>query len=159
MAELNPAVARVTGYTRYRIEGGVADGTATIHIVDRGGVSENIASRTDRDPILKGTKHRAAEEREVTVARGARDGRTLILVPEIKGNQATGLTLLHADFAGELPAEEARGVLSGYRGRYSALVDAVTETESAFDDSTLGRVPVIELLTQPVHVLAARWRQ
>src|SRR5207302_9699478 len=39
MAELNPALARVTGYTRYRIEGGVAAGTATIHIVDRGGAS------------------------------------------------------------------------------------------------------------------------
>ena len=31
-----------------------------------------------------------------------------------------------------------RAVLEGYQGRYSALVDAVTETESTFDDERLG---------------------
>ena len=44
-----------------------------------------LPSRTGRDPRLRGTKHRAAEEREVTVVRGASDGRTVILVPEAKG--------------------------------------------------------------------------
>ena len=163
MAELDPAVVTVTGYTRYRIEGSVAlsdsAGTATIHVVDRGGVSLDIPSRTDRDPILKGTKHRAAAEREVTVAKGARDGRTVILVPEIKGNQATGLTLLHAEFVDRAAAETAKAVLSGYRNRYSALVDAVTETEPVLEDDLLATVPLIDLLTEPVHVLAGRWRQ
>src|SRR5205823_2674800 len=107
---------------------------------------------------LKGTKHRAVEEREVTVAKGARDGRTLILVPEMKGNQPTGLTLLHARFADHLAAETAKAVLAGYRTRYSALVDAVTETEPTFDEDVLAEVPVIDLLTQPVHLLATRWR-
>ncbi len=50
-----------------------------------------LASRTERDPRLLGTKHHvAAEEREVTVARGGRDGRSLILVPETKGQTVTG---------------------------------------------------------------------
>jgi hypothetical protein len=38
------------------------------------------------------------------------------------------------------------------------LVDAVTETEASFDEGVLGRVPIVDLLTEPVHVLAARWR-
>ncbi|MDQ1394939.1 MAG: hypothetical protein QOG64_198, partial [Acidimicrobiaceae bacterium] len=158
LAELDPAVAQVTGYTRYRIEGGLSDGTATIHVVDRGGVARELQSRTDRDPVLKGTKHRAADEREVTVARGARDGRTVILVPEVKDNQPTGLTLLHVRFTEDLAPAAARSVLSGYRTRYAALVDAVTETEASFDEGVLGRVPIVDLLTEPVHVLAARWR-
>src|SRR5439155_9003481 len=42
VAQLDPAVVDVVGFTRYRIEGGLADGTATIHIVDRGGVARDI---------------------------------------------------------------------------------------------------------------------
>jgi hypothetical protein len=52
-----------------------------------------------------------------------------------------------------------RGVLHGYQGRYGALKDAVTETEPSFDDAILAEVPVIDLLTKPVYVLAERWRQ
>ena len=158
LAELDPAVVEVAGYTRYRIEGGVADRTATIHVVDRGGVSLEIPSRTDRDPLLKGTKHRASEEREVTVAKGARDGRTVILVPETKDNQVVGLTLLHTRFAENLTPDRMKKVLRGYRTRYAALADAVTETEPAFDEALLGEIPVVDLLTQPVHLLAERWR-
>ncbi|HUQ39654.1 MAG TPA: SIS domain-containing protein [Acidimicrobiales bacterium] len=158
LAGLDPAVAEVVGYTRYRIEGSVAGGDATIHVVDRGGVSRDIVSRTESDARLLGTKHRAVEEREVTVAKGRRDGRSLVLVPEAKDNQATGLTLLQVEFREQLDTEEMAGVLRGYRGRYNALADAVTETESSFDESLLSAVPVIDLLTEPVYVLAERWR-
>lgn len=57
-----------------------------------------------------------------------------------------------------LGTEAAKRVLSGYRTRYSALSDAVTETEPAFDDSRLGQEPIVDLLTEPVYALAARWR-
>jgi glucosamine--fructose-6-phosphate aminotransferase (isomerizing) len=157
LVHLDPAVAQVTGFTRYRIEGDVDDG-ATLHVLDRGGISVNLPSRTDSDPRLIGTKHRVAYEREVTVARGRRDGRTLVIVPELKGNQVTGLTLLHVEFRPRLAPDVARGVLQGYRGRYAALKDAVTETEPTFDDSRLADVDLVDLLTEPVYVLAERWR-
>ena len=159
LAALDGAVTEVTGYTRYRIDGSVVDGTATIHVVDRGGVALGISSRVDDNPQLLGTKHRAATEREVTVARGRRDGRTFVLVPETKDTQVVGITLLHARFHDRLPPADAQRVLQGYRDRYDALVDAVTETESAFDEEVLGRVEPIDLLTVPVHVLADRWRE
>ena len=157
LAELEPAVEQVTGFTRYRIEGDLADDTATIHVVDRGGISADLPSRTDRNPALRGTKHRVATEREVTVARGRFDQRTMIIVPEVKGNQATGLTLLHVTFHDRLAPEAARGVLQGYRGRYAALKDVVTETEPAFDDARLADFDVVDLLTEPVAELADRW--
>jgi hypothetical protein len=82
-----------------------------------------------------------------------------VLVPESKGQQVTGMTLLHVRFRDVLPADRAKAVLSGYRTRYSALADAVTETEPVFDDARLGDEPIVELLTQPVYELAKRWRR
>jgi glucosamine--fructose-6-phosphate aminotransferase (isomerizing) len=152
LANLGPSVEEVAGYTRYRIEGDV------ITVVDKGGVAASIPSRTTGNSQLRGTKHRAAFEREVTVARGRSDGRTVVLVPETKDNQVTGMTLLHVRFADTLDADTARQVLAGYRDRYEALVDAVTETEPRFDDSRLADVPFIDLMVEPVHVLAERWR-
>jgi glutamine---fructose-6-phosphate transaminase (isomerizing) len=158
LSELDASVESVNGFTRYRIEGGIAPG-ATIHVVDRGGIAMGIPSRTNRNPVLRGTKHRAAEEREVTVARGRSDGRTVIFVPETKDAQVTGMTLLHVTFHQALSPALARQVLSGYRNRYAALADAVTETEPVFDDEVLATVPLVDLLTEPVNVLADRWRR
>ena len=159
LAALDAAVAEVTGFTRYRIEGSVADGTATVSVVDRGGVARDLPSRVDSDARLLGTKHRAATEREVTVARGRRDGRTIVLVPETKDANVVGMTLLHARFHERLDPEAAQRVLLGYRDRYDALVDAVTETEPTFRQEVLGTVDIVDLLTQPVHSLADRWRE
>jgi hypothetical protein len=80
------------------------------------------------------------------------------MVPEVKGQQVVGMTLLHVHFHDRLAADRARAVLAGYRTRYAALTDAVTETEPTFDDARLGLEPIVDLLTQPVYELARRWR-
>jgi glucosamine--fructose-6-phosphate aminotransferase (isomerizing) len=159
LVSLAPAVAEVRGWTRYAIDGSV-DGEATIQVVDKGGIARDIASRAETDPrpLLRGTKHRAATLREVTVAKGGTDGRTVVLVPEIARGNVVGITLLHAHFAERLEPAAMRRVLEGYQARYSALVDAVTETQPTFDDSRLAVIDVIDLLTSPVHVLAIGWR-
>lgn len=127
-------------------------------MVDRGGIARDLPLRTERNPLLRGTKHRVAFEREVTVAVGRSDGRSLVLIPEAKGNQCTGITLLHCRFIDQLPSGRMRSVLEAYRDRYAALKDAVTETEPTFRDDLLGTLPPVELLTTPVNVLADRWR-
>ena len=157
LGALDDAVEEVLGYTRYRIDWAPVDPTAVV--IDQGGVAREMPSRTARDPRLLGSKHRAAEEREVTVVRGASDGRTVILVPEAKGLQVTGMTLLHVRFADRLPSERAAAVLSGYRTRFNALSDAVTETEPTFDQDRLGEESITDLLTEPVYELARRWRR
>jgi glutamine---fructose-6-phosphate transaminase (isomerizing) len=157
LVALDPAVEQVTGFTRYRIEGDVARDDATIHVVDRGGISLDLRSRTDDDPRLIGSKHRVATTRDVWVVRGA-DGRILVIVPEVKDNVTVGITLLHARFATHLPADVARTVLQGYQGRYGALRDAVTEAIPTFDDSRLATFDVVDLLIVPVNVQAERWR-
>ena len=134
LADISPAFAEVRGFTRYRIENVTDDATATITVVDRGGIARDLASRSVRSPQLRGTKHRVANEREVLVARGRSDGRPIVLVPEVKDGQTVGLTLLHVRFADLLPTSTARGVLQGYRNRYAVLRDAVQETEPTFRD-------------------------
>ena len=159
LAALDLAVAEVTGWSRYRIEGDVASASSpevTIWLTDRGGTALGIESRTVANPQLRGGKHRAAYEREVTVARGS-DGRTVLHIPETKDGTATGLTLLHCRFVPRLRAPAMRAVLMSYRGRYGALADAVTETLPWFRDDLLGTLDVFDLLTRPVYVLAEHW--
>jgi glutamine---fructose-6-phosphate transaminase (isomerizing) len=158
LCDLDPAVEEVRGYIRYRVDGlDDPTGPATAVVVDRGGISLSFPSRTDRDPTLRGSKHKVAVERLVYVAKGY-DGRTIVLVPEVKDNQTTGIALLHVKFHDRLPASVMRGVLQGYRERYGALHDMVTETEPTFREDLLGELDVLDLLTIPVTDLAVRWR-
>src|SRR6266508_3147405 len=157
VAELDPAVASATGFTRYRIAGDPSGEGATIEVADRGGVSLEIPSRTDSDHRLRGTKQRVAAERQVLAARGRGDGRSFVLVPQVKGDHVTGLVLLHVELRDRLPAARMRRVLEGYRGRLAELRSAVTETEPAFEESLLGELPVARLLTEPIEVLADHW--
>ena len=157
LADLDPAVEAVVGYTRYAIEGDPAL-EATISIVDRGGLSLEVPSRVETNSQLRGTKRRVASEREVLVARGRSDGRTVIFVPELKGGTCTGITLLHVRFHDQLPAAIVRGVLQGYDRRYDRLVDWVTETEGSFRDDLLADLSMADLLILPISDAADHWR-
>lgn len=161
LAYLDRAVAEVQGHTRYSIEGMTADPTteqATVAVIDRGGISLTLQSRTKASPELTGTKHQVAIEREVLAERGRYDGRTLVFIPEVEAGTTVGITLLHVRFCGRLPATVAREVLQGYRKRYLILRDTVTETESVFDESLLSEIETVDLLTAPISDLADRWR-
>ncbi len=158
VADLDAAVSAVTGFTRYQIEGDIVGGAATITIIDRGGMSKNLTSRVDRNSQLVGTKRRVASDQEVLVARGRSDNRTVIMVPETKGGQTTGITLLHVMFQDRLAAPAMRAVLQGYDRRYDRLVDWVTETEGAFREDRLAEVSVADLLILPISDMADHWR-
>jgi len=151
LAALDAAVDEVVGFTRYGIE------AATLAVVDRGGLSRNLTSRADSDPVLRGTKRYVAENREVLVARGRGDGRIVILVPEVKGVTCTGLTLLHVRLRDRLSVADARRCLQGYDNRYDRLVDWVSETEGSFDDERLADIDVAELLIAPISETADHW--
>ena len=157
LAALEPAVERVTGYTRYVIVGDPASGQAGATVIDKGGSAAGLRSRTESNPVLQGTKNLVARQRMVTAGKGS-DGRTLVFVPETKGNEVTGITLLHVDYRDRLAPATARAVLEGYQTRMAALTDAVLETEPSFDDDVLGELPIVDLLTEPVHLLSDAWR-
>ena len=158
LADLDPTVAEVTGWIRYELDGDPDSGEVPASIVDRGGIALEIPSRVERTGSLRGTKHTVAVERQVFVTRGREDGRTLVIVPETKDDRATGLTLLHVRFHDHVQVAAARGALQGYRNRWSALRDAVLETEPTFREDLLERVPTADLLVEPIRALADRWR-
>ena len=157
LVALDPAVESVVGYTRYAIDGDPELG-ATVNVVERGGISRGIPSRVDRVPELRGTKRRVASDHEVLVAKGRNDGRTVILVPELKGIHPTGITLLHVALVPTMAAGVARTVLEGYRNKYRLLADWVTETEVTLRDDLLASIPTLDLLTLPASELADHWR-
>lgn len=157
LAELDPAVKTVTGYTRYRIIGGDDLASATVEVISRGGVGKGLRSRTESDPRLRGTKALVAREQELMVAAGRSDGRHVVIVPEIRRRIPVGLALLHVELVDHLPAATARSVLQGYRRRYQALRDAVTETEDELDEQVLEAQTMLDLLTVPILDLADRW--
>ena len=160
LAVLGGLVDDVLGYTRYRIDGRVTDTVVepTVAVIDSGGLGRDLRSRTADNPVLRGTKRRVAAEQRVLVARGAADGRTVLIVPEVKDKHTTGLTLLHVTLRPDLGVAALRSVLEGYRERYTALRDAVLETEPAFRDDVLTSIGVVSLMTDPVNDLAAHWR-
>jgi glucosamine--fructose-6-phosphate aminotransferase (isomerizing) len=99
-----------------------------------------------------------AVEHTVLVAKGRNDGRTVVIVPEIKDGEPTGLSLLHVRLNDNLSLAALRSVLQGYRNRYAAIKHAVTETEPVFRDDLLIDVSVLDLMTEPVNLLAEHWR-
>lgn len=151
LSDLDPAVEEVTGFIRYRVDG------SSIEVIDRGGIARDLTSRVERSNVLVGTKRRVADEREVLVARGRSDQRTVIMVPEVKGGYCTGITLLHLRFKNRMESAEMRGVLQGYDRRYNRLVDWVTETEGSFDEARLADVSVADLLIKPISEMADLW--
>jgi len=155
---LDPAVAEITGYTRYRIDGAPQDPQSSLTVVAKGGIAAALPSRTDADHRLRGTKQLVALERQPLAAVGRSDGRTVLIVPEIVGGRTSGLVLLHVRFHDRLTSGQAARVLDAYRGRLAALRSTVTETEATFDDTRLADVDLVDLLTEPVYVLAERWR-
>ncbi len=158
LADIDPAVAEVTGWIRYELDGDLDGGEVSVSIVDRGGIALDIPSRAERSGLLRGTKHTVAIERQVFVTKGREDGRTVVIVPETKDDRAVGITLLHVRFREHLSVPAARGALQGYRNRWSALRDAVLETELTFREDLLPEVSTADLLVEPIRELADRWR-
>ena len=93
------------------------------------------------------------------MAKGRSDGRTIVIVPEVKDGDDHRASPCCTSASPTASRHRRPAACSpGYRRRYAALHDAVTETEPTFRDDLLAEVPVVDLLTEPVNVLADRWR-
>ncbi len=158
LAALDPLVEEVTGHSRYRIEGDPGEEDCRIYPVDSGGLSRDIATRTQSDHRLRGTKRSVAVDRRVLLARGRLDGRLFLLIPEVEGGSTRGLLLIHIRLAEAARRGTLKAALEGYRNRFAQLRDAVTETEPTFREDLLERLTVEEALLSPIGRLAERWR-
>ena len=119
-----------------------------------------LASRTDARPAP--ARHEAPRRARARGhgGRGRRDGRTLIIVPEVKGNADDRA---HAA-ARRVPRpprgrRRARGVLQGYRDRYAALQGRRHRDRADVRRRRARRRRRSSTCSpSPVYVLADRWR-
>ena len=156
---LDEMVASINGHTRYSIEGDPRSGQATVSVIEQKGSASDLTSRVQGNPSLRGTKSLTAREQVVWITKGKSDGRNVILIPEVSRGVTTGITLLHIDVKEEIDIEARKRILEGYKQRLFALRDAVTETQDTFDEAVLQNISIIDLLTEPVVVLAQNWNQ
>ena len=162
---VQPAVESVEGWARYRVEGLGEDGapveSTTLVIEKRGGVSATLPSRAEGGAPLKGTKRGVVGSRRPFVGTGAKDGRSLAIVPLVDARlRCTALALLHLRFREAMPVEEKVRVL-GPR-RLEEIVNGVTETDVAWSDALLDPVSPKDLVSRPpqqvVEAILARAR-
>ena len=133
LADLDPAVAEVLGFTRYGIEGG------TITVVDAADCRWGSPARR----AATGPHGHQAHRRHQRAARRPRPQRRAHrhLRSRGQGERGDQHPLLRVRFEDRLGAATMPGVLQGYDRRYDRLVDWVSETEGGFDDRLLGELP------------------
>jgi len=154
LAALSEVVDSVTGGTRYQVD--LAADPPSIRLGARDGVARSMRSRVEHDLRLRGTKLLVAERRRVLLTRGLRDGRLVVIVPEVADGVTAGLSLLHVGLRESVPGEVLRRVLARYDPERERQVAAVlTETADAVDDDRLERLGPETVLAEPVEQLAA----
>jgi glucosamine--fructose-6-phosphate aminotransferase (isomerizing) len=141
-------VVSVLGTTRYRV------GDGTLALTARTGSSVGVPTRTDADPTLRGTKRQAAVEQQVLMTRGRKDGRLVMLVPEVTEGRTVGLLLLHVGLPETVVPDVALRSLRAFRHRHEEIVAAVTEVVPTFPVDALATIRLEDVLTGPVPRVA-----
>ena len=60
---------------------------------------------------------------------------------------------MHVELEENLTEQAARHVLEGYKDRFTAISDYITETEPTFRADILASIPVADLLIAPIEDL------
>ncbi len=155
---VQPAIAGVTGLSRYAIDGLDPDGSAgpdaRISATEQTGSAAGIPSRTVGGAPLKGTKRSVVQERRAFLGVGAKDGRRIAIVPLVDHRfTVNALALLHLDFKEEMTLREKVAALGD---GYDDIVNGVTEADVAWSDDLLDPIPPGELFTTEPTAIAKR---
>jgi glucosamine--fructose-6-phosphate aminotransferase (isomerizing) len=103
-----------------------------------------------------GTKRTIVSTGHVYIGRGKSDGASIVIIPLLgENNFVSNLLLIHVDYNELLSLREKREVL-GYR--YNDIRNLVNEYNIVWDDQYLAKIPLAELLSEPVEELAGRIR-
>jgi len=161
VSRIQPAISAVRGYTVYAInnldvQGNPAEGS-TIAIRKKGGVTKDMKSRADISAMLMGTKRTIVSTGHVYIGKGKADGASIVILPILGENEfVSNLLLLHVDYNELLSISKKKEVL-GYR--YNDIRNLVNEYNIVWDDNYLEKIPLADLFSEPVDVLAGRIKQ
>ena len=161
VSRIQPAISAVRGYTVYAInnldvQGNPAEGS-TIAIRKKGGVAKDMKSRAETSAMLMGTKRTIVSTGHVYIGKGKADGASIVILPLLGENElVSNLLLLHVDYNELLSISKKKEVL-GYR--YNDIRNLVNEYNIVWDDNYLEKIPLADLFSEPVEVLAGRIKQ
>jgi len=161
VSRIQPVVLTVRGYTLYGINNLDARGNpsedSTITIIKKDGIASQMISRADTSRMLMGTKRTIVSTGHVYIGKGKADGASIVIVPLKTGSEfVSNLLLLHVEYNERLPINRKKEVL-GYR--YNDIRNLVNEYNVAWDDNYLEKIPLADLFSEPVEILAGRIKQ
>ena len=140
-------VAASSGITRYAVDR-TAPEDRQLKVLLKSGTAAELPSRADAGGPLTGQKRLAVEERLPVLARGQRDGRTVVIVPEFAAGAPRAISLLHVELLDSAPAERARQAAEAIGHRAAEVVAAVTEVGLPLD--AVWELPPSVLLLDPI---------
>jgi glucosamine--fructose-6-phosphate aminotransferase (isomerizing) len=152
MEAFAPLVADVVGATRYLVTR--RGDEVEIKAVHKAGLAEGLPSRADSGARLYGSKEYAVRTQNALLVRGARDGRLVIVTPELVAHRVTALTVLHVELAPACTDDLLRALDA--TGRLLEIRTAVTELGAELDPDRLSALDPADVLTEPVEQLARR---
>ena len=159
LADLDPAVAEVTGWIRYEIDGDAGGRRGAGVVVDRGGIALDIPSRTERDRRAAGHQaHASPSSARCSSPGAARTAAPSSSCPRPRTTAPPGsrCCTCASTTACPWPPRAVRCRATATAGR--RLRDAVLETEPTFREDLLAEMPTADLLVEPIRELADRWR-
>jgi glucosamine--fructose-6-phosphate aminotransferase (isomerizing) len=161
VSRIQPVVSAVRGYTIYDINNLDAQGNpaedSTISILKKDGVAKQMTSRAETSKLLMGTKRTIVSTGQVYIGKGKADGASIVILPlRSKNDFVSNLLLLHVDYNELLSLREKKKVL-GYR--YNDIRNLVNEYNIIWDDHYLEKIPLADLFSEPVEILAGRIKQ
>jgi glucosamine--fructose-6-phosphate aminotransferase (isomerizing) len=161
ISRIQPVISAVRGYTLYDINhldslGNPAE-NSVITIMKRDGVASRMKSRTETSKLLMGTKRTIVSTGHVYIGKGKADGASIVILPLKTGGEfVNNLLLLHVKYNEFLPLSEKMSAL-GYR--YNDIRNLVNEYNVIWDDRYLEKIPIADLFSEPIDILAARIKQ
>ena len=161
LGRINQAVGAVRGYTVYDIKNldaeGNPDENTVIAVLKKGGTARQMASRTETWSPLMGTKRTIVSTGHVYIGKGKSDGASIVVLPLLgENNFVSMLLLIHVDYNESLSVQEKKEVL-GYR--YNDIRNLVNEYNVNWDDRYLEKIPLADLLSEPVEGIAGLIKQ
>jgi glucosamine--fructose-6-phosphate aminotransferase (isomerizing) len=141
-------VAAGTGITRYAVDR-TAPEDRQLRVLLKTGAAADLPSRADAGGPLTGQKRLAVDQQLPLLARGQRDGRTVVIVPEYSAGVPRAISLVHVRLLDAAPAEQARRAAEASGHRAAEVIAAVTEVGLPLD--AVWELPPSVLLLDPIE--------
>ncbi|MGM0452570.1 MAG: SIS domain-containing protein [Thermodesulfobacteriota bacterium] len=160
LRNLQKIIAEIRGSTLYRISGvnllGEPTDDTTIRVIEKQGSSAAMASRSETEQPLKGSKKIIVRQGNVYIGKGRKDARSLLIIPIISSdpsrpNMVEYLLLLEIAFLTDIALATKVKALGG---KHEHIKNIVQENNIVWQDQYLEGVAMEELFGRSAEKIA-----